>query len=152
MELSNLFSIANRIESAGYSYYSKLADSSEGDRRKLYQDLARQEREHRETFDKISENYKSQQAGGRTWETEEVRSQLKAFAEQSIFPNLEIDEVPQDYKIAVRKAVDVEKDSIIFYRDVSNLIKEKDVLDEIIHEERKHLHSLLTELNTASAE
>ncbi|MGB9693561.1 MAG: ferritin family protein, partial [Fervidobacterium sp.] len=54
-----LLSIAIKVEGAGYSYYTKLAEKASGNLKTLFQDLANQERDHAKRFEEIIKKYES---------------------------------------------------------------------------------------------
>ncbi|HCZ06289.1 MAG: hypothetical protein PWP37_1098 [Thermotogota bacterium] len=137
--LDQLLNVALKIESKGYSYYSELAQRTEGEVSDVFQKLAEEERNHAERFKKIFADVSRESEGG--WPSEEILGYLTTYAEVSIFPKLEED-VPQNLKDAVELALDVEKESIMFYLEVADYVKSP-VVTEIVNEERKHVRTLL---------
>ncbi len=133
----DLLNIALRIESAGYVYYKDLAEKVSGEVRKLFENLADQERDHSRRFQEILGRYEED------FEVSpEVLGYLQALAETSIFPKL-VEKPPEDLKEAVRLAIEVEKDSVLFYSEILNYVPEKKAVEEIVEEEKKHLRNLL---------
>ena len=145
MNVKDLFQVADKIESYGYSFYSDLSKHVSGKTVDLFQDLAKQEREHREKFKQIYSRYSGKKSGANTWEEQEVSGYLKSLANLSIFPSMEKEEVPSDYQAALDMAIDSEKDSIILYNDIEYLVKEEEPIRAIIDEEKKHMETLLEE-------
>ncbi|ABQ46932.1 MULTISPECIES: ferritin-like domain-containing protein [Thermotoga] len=133
----DLLNIALRIESTGYSYYKNLTEKTEGETKALFERLAEQERDHSRKFKEILEKYEQDLNP-----SDEVLGYLEALAEISIFPKLE-ETPPDDLREAVRRAIEVEKDSIVFYSEILSYVPEKEPVQAIIDEEKKHLRDLL---------
>ncbi|PLV58056.1 ferritin family protein [Thermotoga sp. KOL6] len=133
----DLLNIALKIESTGYTYYKNLAERSEGEAKALFERLAEQERDHSRKFKEILDKYEQDLNP-----SDEVLGYLESLAEMSIFPKLE-NTPPDDLREAVRRAIEVEKDSIIFYSEILGYVPEKEPVQAIIEEEKKHLRDLL---------
>lgn len=140
LAVSDMLGIALKIESAGYSYYQKLSERTSGEVRDLFSRLSVQEREHAEIFRDILKNVENEPTA-QDWD--DNVGYLKSYAEISIFPRIESSEVPQNMSKAISGAMEVEKDSIIFYSDLASFIPNSKELKEIIEEERRHLHDLV---------
>ncbi|KUK80852.1 ferritin [Mesotoga sp. Brook.08.YT.4.2.5.1] len=140
LTVSDMLGIALKIESAGYSYYQKLSERTSGEVRDLFSRLSVQEREHAEIFRDILKNVENEPTA-QDWD--DNVGYLKSYAEISIFPRIESSEVPQNMSKAISGAMEVEKDSIIFYSDLASFIPNSKELKEIIEEERRHLHDLV---------
>ena len=143
MQLKELLNVALKIESDGYEMYSKLAEENEGDLKKLFSDLASQEREHQRRFKNIFDKCMDDEKQHADWSDDENAGYLMSFAELSIFPQLSGDVKPDNVNDAIDMAIGVEKDSIIFYSDLKSYFKDKKTIDEIIAEEKTHLMDLL---------
>ncbi|ABR30458.1 ferritin [Thermosipho melanesiensis] len=143
MTVNELLGVALKIEGAGYSYYTKLANISTGKLKELFVELANEEREHAKIFEEILKSFEENQTLSLN---EEEIGYLKAFADDIIFPKLSI-KVPQSVKEALKLAIEVEKDSIIFYTDIKALIPNKEAFEKIIEEEKKHMKKLTLKLN-----
>ncbi|MFP4589080.1 MAG: ferritin-like domain-containing protein [Candidatus Acetothermia bacterium] len=149
MIVEDLFNISFRIESAGYEYYSKLAQQFGDHRGELFSRLAGEEKDHRATFHQIYDEHKgTEQTGDSPWERQEVSKGFQHLAEMSVFPNLKDEKLPDNYEEALKLAIQVEKDSIVFYGDIQRYIPDKSAIEEIIAQEQDHLHQLLEELGT----
>jgi len=135
-----MLDIALRIESVGYSYYQKLSEKTSGEVKSLFVKLATQEREHAAVFRKMLKDADNSLIA-KDWE--DNVGYLKSYAEISIFPRIESIDVPDNINKAISSAVEVEKDSIIFYSDLSSFIPDCKELKDIIEEERRHLHDLV---------
>ncbi|MBT1247902.1 MULTISPECIES: ferritin family protein [unclassified Thermosipho (in: thermotogales)] len=143
MTTSELLGVALKIEGAGYSYYTKLSNISSGKLKELFLELANEEREHAKIFEDILKEHEDENLNL----NEEEIGYLRAFADNIIFPKLNIDKIPQSIKEALKLAIEVEKDSIIFYNDIKMLILNNDALEKIIEEEKKHMKKLTLKLN-----
>jgi len=148
LDLVDLIDVAVKIEASGYEFYSKLSKKVEGKMAELFNDFAEQERDHGKTFRSLLEKYKSTSPVElSSWADEEVKGYLTSFAQTSIFPKIKSSDIPDNVEEAVKMAIEVEKDSIIFYNEIEALVPDKEVINEIIKEERKHLADLSKLLN-----
>ncbi|MFW6120492.1 MAG: ferritin family protein [Petrotogales bacterium] len=141
--IEELLGIALKVEGTGYSFYKNLADRTEGDKKELFNRLAEQEREHGETFRKILKKFESDEKSKRY--DDETAGYLKSLAEVSVFSDRNADNPPDNLDEAVRIAINVEKDSIVFYSELIDYIPEKSALERVINEEKIHLRDLLNE-------
>ncbi|MBO8161202.1 MAG: ferritin family protein [Thermosipho sp. (in: Bacteria)] len=144
MTITELLGVALKIEGAGYSYYTKLAQKSSDKVRALFEELANDERTHAKTFEEIIKEYEDKNLGNLN---EEEIGYATTYAQEIIFPKLNDDSIPSTLRDALKKAIEVEKDSIIFYTDIQALIPELKLLEKIIEEEKKHLKKLTMKLN-----
>ncbi|MGC8819634.1 MAG: ferritin-like domain-containing protein [Fervidobacterium sp.] len=140
-----LLSIAIKVEGAGYSYYTKLAEKASGNLKTLFQDLANQERDHAKRFEEIMKKYESD-SNFATWQNEEVTGYAETYAKAFIFPEIEKEEIPETLVGALRKAIEVEKDSIIYYNELKLIVPDPKPVEEIINEEKQHLKTLTERL------
>ncbi|CCU85745.1 MULTISPECIES: ferritin family protein [Mesotoga] len=138
--VSDMLDIALRIESVGYSYYQKLSEKTSGEVKSLFVKLATEEREHAAIF---REMLKEAENSPTAQDWEDNVGYLKSYAEISIFPRIESIDVPNNINKAISSAMEVEKDSIIFYSELSFFIPDCKELKDIIEEERRHLHDLV---------
>lgn len=143
IDINELLGIALKVEGTGYSFYKKLAYRTDGEREELFNRLAEQEREHGETFRKILGKFESKEENKRY--DDEVAGYLKSLAEVSVFSEKDADNPPENLDNAVRIAINVEKDSIVFYSELIDYVPEKSALERVINEEKTHLRDLLNE-------
>jgi len=54
--------------------------------------------------------------------------------------------MPETMVAALRKAIEVEKDSIIYYNEIKSIVPESKAVEEIIKEEKEHLRKLSEKL------
>ena len=142
-----LVDIAVGIERRGVAFYDTLVDSTKDARAKdIYRNLADQEREHMETFGNMLGSV-SDYSLPETY-SEENDAYLKALVDSTIFPD---DQVVQEMaqKVgsdaeAVQIAIGAEKESILFYLQMRDLVRgaDSEVVSKIIEEERSHLRHL----------
>lgn len=144
MTITDLLGVALKIEGSGYTYYSKLSQISSGKTKELFEELANDERAHAKTFEEILKGFKDKSKAPLN---EEEVGYATTYAQEIIFPKLKDDEVPSSLKEALKKAIEVEKDSIIFYNEIKSLVPNLDALIKIIEEEQKHLRKLTIKLN-----
>ncbi|MBI4681877.1 MAG: ferritin family protein [Nitrospirae bacterium] len=132
---------AIQTEKLGYELYLKMANRFEKDEklRRLFETLAVKEQEHEKTFTDLKEKVNDR----RVEHWEEVSKYLRAIAESEFFlgknkalPSLEHLENIED---AVRYATAFEKETLLYYHSLKDLIREKDILDKLINEEKGHI-------------
>lgn len=148
VSLVELLSIALNIEAEGYTFYTNLAAAqTEESSKKLFQNLAQQEREHQEIFKKLIGEVSQQSSSVDSWVSEEVAGYLKSYANMSIFPTM-AKMKQMNPKEGLHLAVEVEKDSIIFYSELLPYAgEEKETIKKVISEEKRHLMDLLALLS-----
>lgn len=142
-----LIEIAIGIEGNGETFYNSLAGSTKNPEAKgTYTYLADQEKEHAAIFQKmlgLVGEYKPPETS-----TEQYNLYLKALIDSLIFTDdkttLEMAQKVNDDAEAIQIAVQAEKDSILFYTEVRELVRPPDrkVVKKIIDEERSHLRQL----------
>lgn len=144
---SELVNIAIGIERNGLAFYQSLVKSEKDVMvRGAYKYLADMEEKHLKTFqdmlDTVGE-YRPPEIYA-----EEYGLYLKALVESAVFAD---DKVAREMakKVtssaeAIHIALGAEKDSILFYSEMRNLVLERDreVVDRIIEEEKSHLRQL----------
>ncbi len=147
---SELLEAAVGIEKNGAAFYQALAEKSwEDSVRAIYEHLADEEIKHQETFQAMLDK-----VGG--YQPPEDYAQdyplyLKSLVDSAVFTNVaqarqRAAEAASDSQ-ALDIGIQAEKDSILFYTEMQNLVKPADrqVVMKIIDEERGHL-SQLTQL------
>jgi rubrerythrin len=142
-----LIDIAIGIERNGASFYHSLAKSAGSQIAKgVYQYLADEERKHIEVFQSMLGSV----ADYRPPETytEEYDLYLRALVESRVFSDDQTayqmaQRVTGDAE-AIHIALGAEKDSILFYSEMRDLVRRSDreVVDKIMKEERSHLRQL----------
>ncbi len=141
------FSITEVIEQAiqteelGYEFYSRMAkrfEDNEGLQR-LFDRLALKELQHKNTFKELQEI--TGESKPEDWE--EVIPYLRAMSESEFFlgkdKSLTSIENIKTAHDAVRFAINFEKETMLYFLGIRDVVKEKEVVDEIIHEEKNHI-------------
>ena len=145
-EPSEVFQFAIRIEEGGEKFYRAMANKIENaEVKSLFSALADDEVKHKKTYQgmlsKIEEYEPFESYPG------EYFSYLRAYADNIIFTPQRMEEEMQkitDAASALKFAIDRELDSILYYQEVKNLVpkNQRDIIDKIIEEERKHFMKL----------
>lgn len=155
-----VFEMAIRIENNGATFYRKAASlQSDTKNQKFLEGLAKMEDQHRKIFTEMRTILTEKEKVPKVFDPyDEVSQYLAAMADTmggegrpSVADALTGEETLE--KI-LQTAVGLEKDSILFYLGIKDLIPHKsgqDRIDEIIREERRHvvqLSNLLEKLKT----
>lgn len=145
----DIFEMAKEIERNGASFYSTAAEKVDNEEhRKLLLDLAKMEEEHEETFNKMESELSEKEKTETVFDPDNDAFQyLKALADTRVFFEKDID--TSSMKGILKTALGAEKDSIVFYLGMKNLVPEKygkNRLENIIKEEMNHVRLLSKEL------
>ena len=144
--LNEILDIAIGIEDSGIEFYTTCADRFKNDSMKeIFLFLAKEEINHKHTFEKIRENAAKESGNF----TEDYYLYLKAIGGGHIFKNkISVTDIIKNMKSpaeAVNKAFQDEKESILFYLGLKDMVPPKygkDKVEQIIREERKHVIQL----------
>jgi len=149
LSASEVFEFAVKVEENGERFYRSVADRfQETAPKQMFNLLAAEEKKHRETFTKLSHG--ARQETPRPSYPDEYEAYLQAYADTLIFTDSalkkeveRITTVKEACEFGIRK----ELDSILYYQEIKNFVpeNERDSLDSIIAEERRHFIKL-TEL------
>ena len=144
---SELLGVAVGIEKNGAAFYQALADKSGNkDVKAIYDYLVSEEKKHQNTFqgmlDTVGEYKPPEDYPG------EYKLYLQSLIDSSVF--LDITDAQQkavktsSEMDALKTGIQAEKDSILFYTEMQNLVRESDrkVVHDIINEEKSHLRQL----------
>jgi len=148
LSAKELLNIAVRVEKDGEEFYRKLAERFEKpDIKEFFSYMGRQEAEHAHTFESIGAEL------GADEETylnlEDAEEYLKSFVEGRFFPDaatLEKYLKEKSVEDAIDFSISVEKETIIFYYEVLELLKNeraKALVKSIINQEKQHVVKLL---------
>ena len=155
-----IFEMAIRIENNGATFYRKAAGlQSDTKNQKFLESLANMEDQHKRIFTEMRTTLTEKDKSPKVFDPyDEVSQYLAAMADNmggegspSVADSLTGDETLEEI---LRIAVGLEKDSILFYLGIKDLIPHQsgqDRIDEIIKEERRHvvqLSNLLEKLKT----
>lgn len=139
--------MALRIEENGEAFYKRLAAKFQDPAVKaVLEDLAVQEQRHYQAFLKLSRYVTEPAYSLQGWE--EYAQYLEVAVDNAIFAGpdkaLALADSIADAPTALRMALGFEKDTLLFYYDLRELMREADraVVDEIIREEKAHVRRL----------
>jgi len=144
---SELLEIAMGIERNGMAFYQALADKTGNrDVKDIYNYLAGEEKKHLDTFQGMSDSLG--QAKPQETYTEEYMLYLKSLIDGVIFSNVtearqKAGKLSNEIE-ALDTGIQAEKDSILFYTELHNLVRERDreVILTVLDEEKNHLRQL----------
>jgi rubrerythrin len=140
--------MAKDIEKRGKKFYLKHAEATENrDLRQLFKKLAQDEQDHYEKFVALTEELRSESDEADYLYEEDVSAYFNYLVEYSVFPkddSQESIEALNDVEKALRLAIQAEKDSILFYREMCeyNDGKTIEAVNKLIAEEKDHLRAL----------
>ncbi len=144
------FSIREVIEQAvqterlGYDFYAAAAKRFRENEKlvKLFDILAGQELRHERVFSQLKEKIKDENLEG--WE--EASQYLRAIVESEFFlgrnKSLTSIENMKSSEDAVQHALGFEKETLLYYYSLKDVVKEKEIVNEIIEEEKSHIRRL----------
>jgi rubrerythrin len=150
-----ILEIAVKIEKNGVEFYRKAAElSSNPTITKLFSDLSSWEKTHVDLFnDLLSKYFRADDASNFFDPDAEATKYLEAVADGEIFVvadlEVELKGVTSDYVDVMKKAIQREKDSIIFYSAIMDSLYDtfpKDDLKLVIKEEFSHVRFLSEKL------
>ena len=145
--------MAIRIEENGVEFYTRSVNATKSERLKeLFTFLAKEEKKHIACFEDMDKRVESDDLPGNIDPyLEEEALYLKALANSRVFTNAHegkrlAGEVRGENDI-LQTAINMEKDSILFYYELHNAVRDKDktTLKNLIQQEKDHLRKL-TEL------
>jgi rubrerythrin len=144
---SELLEIAMGIERNGMAFYQALADKTGNrDVKDTYNYLAGEEKKHLDTFKGMSDSL-GQVKPPETY-TDEYMLYLKSLVDSVVFSNVteakqKADKISDEIE-ALDIGIQAEKDSILFYTELQNLVRERDskVVLHVLDEEKNHLRQL----------
>lgn len=143
-----IFEMAEQIERNGAIFYRKAADKVSGDEKDFLLELAKMEDDHEVTFKALRKELTDKEKTSTTFDpNDEAPQYLKALADTRVFFEKDLD--PSTMKEILKAAIGAEKDSIVFYLGMKDLVPGKlgkDKLDDIIKEEMSHIKLLSTRL------
>jgi rubrerythrin len=139
--ISEVIEQAVQTEKLGYQFYTAMADRFKEDQelRKLFGTLGEKELVHEKRFSELKEITGMAEPEG--WE--EASQYLRAIVESEFFlgKNKSLPDLKQVKTVenAVNFAMGFEKETLLYFHAVRDAVKEKDIVDEIINEEKSHI-------------
>jgi len=141
--ISEIIEMAIRTEKLGYQFYTSIAEKFKKDQRlvDLFTKLASKEKLHEKTFTELQDMVAK--SGPEPVEWEEVSNYMRAFVESQFFlgrgKSLPSMDHLKTVKDAVQFALGFEKETLLYFMELRKIVKEKEVVDEIINEEKSHI-------------
>jgi len=149
--------MALHTEQNGEAFYTAAARKAKDPQVKaLLEDLAKQERLHYQTFQKLAQQVAAEPPALSGPEWEEYNLYVQAALDSSLFSGpdkaLAAAEGLKDEKEALRMGLGFEKDTMLFYYDLRDMLPqaERDLVSAIIREEKKHAQRLGAMLRSVS--
>lgn len=143
-----IFEMAEQIERNGAIFYRKAATNVTGEEKDFLLELAKMEDDHEVTFNGLRKELTAGQKESSTFDPDDMAPQyLKALADTRVFFEKDLD--PTTMKDILKAAIGAEKDSIVFYLGMKELVPAKlgkDKIDDIIKEEMAHIRLLSARL------
>ncbi|HIJ65305.1 MAG TPA: ferritin family protein [Candidatus Hydrogenedentes bacterium] len=150
-----VFEIARQMERNGAAFYRRAADNAADESHIiLFQDLAEMEDSHERTFARMQEEMTAESKTPAAYDPDsEAARYLQAFVSGHVF-DLSADpmrffdqEVARDMVAVLRKAIELERDSVVFYLAMKGTVQpghSEDSVGAIIEQEMSHI-ALLSE-------
>ncbi|MBI5587561.1 MAG: ferritin family protein [Deltaproteobacteria bacterium] len=151
-----VLTMAVRIEENGMRFYTDAARAAKSDGLKeLFKVLAEEEGRHIKIFSELKRLVADDTVNeGFDPQLSEASLYLKAIADTEVFTRADkgkkVARQVHDEKGALKVAIDMEKDSLLFYYELQRLIRERDkaVIESLIEQEKEHVRKL-TEAQTS---
>jgi rubrerythrin len=146
-----------QIEQKGFDFYMLLARRAKTSAfKQLYSWLADQEKQHIIIFENLRHILDNSLLDG-PYTFEEVSLYFRALIDSKVFPNNDdgnmLSDELNDEIGAIQIAITFEKDNILFFQEVRNMVDNEDrsIIDKLIEEEKTHIKQLLAiKLRTAA--
>jgi len=146
---NEILQMAEQIEKNGADFYRKSSEKiQDPEGKKLLLNLAEMEDQHEQTFAALRSKLGAEEKVQTVFDPEgETVRYLKALADSKVFFEKTID--TDSMEGILKEAITAEKDSILFYLGIKDLVPEslgQIRIDEIIKEEMAHIHLLTQEM------
>lgn len=151
-----IFDLAIQIERNGAAFYKKASENTGNSQLKeTLTELAKMEIDHENTFQELKKKLCKSDKEQTVFDPyDELQSYLKAFADGHVFdlkdPSQSLSGNESGIDI-LKKAIGLEKDSIVLYIGMKELVPKdlgRDMIDKIIGEEMGHIQLLSTQLRS----
>ena len=139
--ISEIIEQAVQTEKLGFQFYSSMAEKFTDDEKinKLFGLLALKEQEHEKTFLSLMDNISKQS----TEDWEEVCKYMRAIVESEFFLGTNKSLPSLDHitsaSAAVKFAISFEKETLLYFYNMKDVISGSDVINSIIDEEKSHI-------------
>ena len=144
--IDEVMEMAVQTEVLGNKFYTHMAEKFKQDAGlvKLFTTLADKEKHHEKVFAGLRDSVAKKGTDPVEWE--EVSNYMRAFVESEFFLGKgkalpALDHVAS-VKDAVRFAIGFEKETLLYFMELRSIVKEKEVVDEVINEEKSHIRWL----------
>jgi rubrerythrin len=148
LQAADAVELAMGIEDSGEAFYRAVAKKAQTlPVRVLFEDLADQEVRHRAAFKKMGQELGDALLMDQE-EWEQYQEYLQATVQSALFEGpekaLAAAETVNDEKEAIRMAMAFEKETILFFYNVRDVVTggKKEVIDRIIDQEKAHVRRL----------
>jgi rubrerythrin len=148
LQAADAVEMAMGIETSGETFYRAVAKKAQTlEVRVLFEDLADQEVRHYAAFKKLGKELGDALLMGQE-EWEQYQEYLQATVQSALFEGpekaLAAAETVTDEKEAVRTAMGFEKETILFFYNVRDVVTggKQEIIDRIIAEEKAHVRRL----------
>jgi len=141
--IREIIEMAVQTEVLGNRFYIKMAQKfkKNAELADLFTTLAAKEKTHEKTFLELKRMVAK--SGPKVVEWDEVTSYMRAFVESEFFlgnskslPSLTR---IRTAKSAVQFALGFEKETLLYFMELRRIVKEKEIVDEVINEEKSHI-------------
>jgi len=140
--------MAMEIEKNGEAFYNEIAGkSADPEVKSLFESLALQERGHYQVFQKMLGDVKPAPDLPAA-EYDQYQTYVQVALENALFAGPDkassLAKQAEDRETALRAALGFEKDTLLFFYDLRDMVAEadRDAISSIIREEKKHLRRL----------
>jgi rubrerythrin len=148
LQAADALELAMGIEKNGEAFYQGVAQKMQvAEVQSLFEDLAHQETKHYDAFKQLSRAFQGKLLLGAA-EWDEYQQYLQATVDSALFESperaLAAAGEAKDEKEAVRMAIGFEKETLLFFYNLRDLVPQNDqkTIDHIIAEERSHVRRL----------
>jgi len=141
--INEILEMAIQTETLGYKYYTSMAEKFTTDAGlvKLFTTLASKEKVHEKTFTELKDLVAK--SGSEAVQWDEVSNYMRAFVESEFFLGKGKALPSMDHITSVRDAVEFalgfEKETLHYFFELRAIVKEKEIVDEVINEEKSHI-------------
>jgi rubrerythrin len=144
--INEIMEMAIQTEKLGFQFYTGMAEKFKSDQglARLFTTLANKEQEHEKIFIAIQDHIDEEGPEPLQWE--EVSNYMRAFVESEFFLGKEkalpsMDRIRTVYD-AVKFALGFEKETLLYFLELRSIVKEKNIIDAVIAEEKSHIRWL----------
>jgi rubrerythrin len=148
LQATDMFEMAMQVEKSGEVFYRAAAGKVDSAGvKQLFEDLALQEVKHYQFFRSLFESIRGRPLLTAD-EWHEYQGYLDATVQSAFFEGpdkaLALAETLTDHQKAVRMAIEFEKETLLFFHDLNDIVPDsgKRAVHEIVEEERSHIRRL----------